>query len=154
MKTTTVRKLLPESWGFLCPVHTPDGAPCGLLNHITISCQPLADHPEQDMLQLKAVLAQLGMRENKAGVIYPSSCLPVILDGIIIGYVSVGEANQFVYSLRHLKVKGAISKYLQIGHLMKQDPGVTKNPVYPMVFLSLRGGRFIRPVKYLPLNKV
>lgn len=29
MKTTTVRKLLPESWGFLCPVHTPDGSPCG-----------------------------------------------------------------------------------------------------------------------------
>lgn len=41
MKTTTVRKLLPESWGFLCPVHTPDGAPCGLLNHISISCCPL-----------------------------------------------------------------------------------------------------------------
>lgn len=35
MKTTTVRKLLPESWGFLCPVHTPDGSPCGLLNHLT-----------------------------------------------------------------------------------------------------------------------
>lgn len=41
MKTTTVRKLLPEGWGFLCPVHTPDGAPCGLLNHISISCCPL-----------------------------------------------------------------------------------------------------------------
>ncbi len=25
MKTTTVRKLLPEQWGFICPVHTPDG---------------------------------------------------------------------------------------------------------------------------------
>ena len=35
MKTTTVRKLLPESWGFLCPVHTPDGSPCGLLNHLS-----------------------------------------------------------------------------------------------------------------------
>lgn len=35
MRTTTVRKLLPESWGFLCPVHTPDGAPCGLMNHLT-----------------------------------------------------------------------------------------------------------------------
>eukprot|EP01041_Mallomonas_annulata_P009281 gene9281-19260_t len=34
MKTTTVRKLLPESWGFMCPVHTPDGSPCGLLNHL------------------------------------------------------------------------------------------------------------------------
>lgn len=45
MKTTTVRKLLPESWGFMCPVHTPDGAPCGLLNHITLSCIPL---PSED----------------------------------------------------------------------------------------------------------
>lgn len=36
MKTTTVRKLLPEQWGFICPVHTPDGGPCGLLNHITM----------------------------------------------------------------------------------------------------------------------
>ena len=41
MKTTTVRKLLPESWGFVCPVHTPDGAPCGLLNHISMACIPL-----------------------------------------------------------------------------------------------------------------
>ncbi len=24
LKTTSVRKLLPEAWGFLCPVHTPD----------------------------------------------------------------------------------------------------------------------------------
>ena len=38
MKTTSVRKLLGEAWGFICPVHTPDGAPCGLLNHITKGC--------------------------------------------------------------------------------------------------------------------
>ncbi len=25
--------------GFLCPVHTPDGAPCGLLNHLAAACQ-------------------------------------------------------------------------------------------------------------------
>uniref|UniRef100_A0A1I7WNY6 DNA-directed RNA polymerase n=1 Tax=Heterorhabditis bacteriophora TaxID=37862 RepID=A0A1I7WNY6_HETBA len=25
MRTTDVRKLRPESWGFICPVHTPDG---------------------------------------------------------------------------------------------------------------------------------
>ena len=39
MRTTSVRKLLPEAWGFICPVHTPDGAPWGLLNHLTASCQ-------------------------------------------------------------------------------------------------------------------
>ena len=39
LKTTSVRKLLPEAWGFLCPVHTPDGAPCGLLNHLSHTCK-------------------------------------------------------------------------------------------------------------------
>ena len=42
LRTTTVRKLLPESWGFLCPVHTPDGSPCGLLNHFTAACRIVA----------------------------------------------------------------------------------------------------------------
>jgi hypothetical protein len=43
LRTTEVRKLLPESWGFFCPVHTPDGSPCGLLNHLTyVSPRPLS----------------------------------------------------------------------------------------------------------------
>merc|ERR1719331_2732316 len=41
MKTTTVRKLLPETFGFLCPVHTPDGSPCGLLNHLAAMSRPV-----------------------------------------------------------------------------------------------------------------
>ncbi|XP_010175197.1 DNA-directed RNA polymerase I subunit RPA2-like, partial [Antrostomus carolinensis] len=51
MRTTTVRKLLPESWGFLCPVDTPDGEPCGLMNHMTAVCEivtemvPVTDIP-------------------------------------------------------------------------------------------------------------
>ena len=39
LRTTTVRKLMPEAWGFLCPVHTPDGSPCGLLNHFSAMCR-------------------------------------------------------------------------------------------------------------------
>lgn len=42
MKTTAIRKLMPESWGYFCPVHTPDGAPCGLLNHLAVSCKILS----------------------------------------------------------------------------------------------------------------
>lgn len=45
LRTTTVRKLLPESWGFLCPVHTPDGGPCGLLNHFTHCCRIVTHSP-------------------------------------------------------------------------------------------------------------
>ena len=39
MRTTSVRKLLPEAWGFFGPVHTPDGTPCGLLNHLSAPCK-------------------------------------------------------------------------------------------------------------------
>ncbi len=39
IRTTSVRKLTPESWGFLCPVHTPDGGLCGLLSHLTMLCE-------------------------------------------------------------------------------------------------------------------
>ena len=41
-----MRKLLPESWGFMCPVHTPDGSPCGLLNHLTAACKVAGTGPE------------------------------------------------------------------------------------------------------------
>lgn len=39
MRMTEPRQLLPDAWGFICPVHTPDGTPCGLLNHLTRTCQ-------------------------------------------------------------------------------------------------------------------
>jgi DNA-directed RNA polymerase I subunit RPA2 len=76
MKTTTVRKLLPESWGFMCPVHTPDGSPCGLLNHITLSCAPLPSE-EIDMVKegpnFKKLLSTLGMSpiDSDFGLVYP-----------------------------------------------------------------------------------
>merc|ERR1719331_3082128 len=51
MKTTTVRKLLPETFGFLCPVHTPDGSPCGLLNHLARSARGIHRNPEFSAVQ-------------------------------------------------------------------------------------------------------
>ena len=48
MKTTAVRKMLPDSYGYLCPVHTPDGAPCGLLNHLGYTCSVVVSNRRQD----------------------------------------------------------------------------------------------------------
>ena len=64
MKTTTVRKLLPEAWGYVCPVHTPDGAPCGLLNHITLSCAPIPSEEinmQEHMSNFKQLIASMGV---------------------------------------------------------------------------------------------
>lgn len=59
LKTTTVRKLLPESWGFLCPVHTPDGSPCGLLNHLSHTCRIIVD--KVDASKVPGLVASLGV---------------------------------------------------------------------------------------------
>lgn len=62
MRTTACRKLLPEAWGFLCPVHTPDGAPCGLLNHLAATCRiVVASKVPGDFLEL---LYSFGMIDN------------------------------------------------------------------------------------------
>lgn len=52
MRTTEARQLLPDAWGFICPVHTPDGSPCGLLNHLTKECQVTGTYFENTFQQL------------------------------------------------------------------------------------------------------
>ena len=41
---------MPEAWGFLCPVHTPDGSPCGLLNHLSAMCRIVTRRADEDSL--------------------------------------------------------------------------------------------------------
>ncbi|KAG0486288.1 hypothetical protein HPP92_008383 [Vanilla planifolia] len=76
MRTTAVRKLLPESWGFLCPVHTPDGTPCGLLNHMTAAC-PKVEKAVWHLRSLKLA---------------SSSVIP---DDLEIGYVALSEGGAY-----------------------------------------------------------
>ncbi|GKC80137.1 DNA-directed RNA polymerase I subunit 2 [Tanacetum coccineum] len=51
LRTTSVLKLLPESWGFVCPVHAPDGAPCRLLNHMTASCRITSNYDSEGQIK-------------------------------------------------------------------------------------------------------
>jgi DNA-directed RNA polymerase I subunit RPA2 len=89
MRTTEVRALLPDAWGFVCPVHTPDGSPCGLLNHLAMPVE-LVTHPV-DGSRIPLLLAQLGLIpvEELPGV--PAAKLAhtfvVLLDGRLMGWV-------------------------------------------------------------------
>ena len=90
MKTTTVRKLLPEQWGFVCPVHTPDGGPCGLLNHISMSCVPITSacfeiDKHCDMTKFCTKFGMLPI-VNDLNVVYPKEFYCVQIDGKVIGY--------------------------------------------------------------------
>ncbi|XP_077978209.1 DNA-directed RNA polymerase I subunit RPA2-like [Glandiceps talaboti] len=149
MRTTAVRKLLPEAWGFLCPVHTPDGAPCGLLNHMTASCQVVNHQPA--IVQLPRLLCSFGMTplDSPPPTNY-ADCYEVLLDGCVLGRVAMDSASDFVNKMRVLKVRGK----QQVPSLMEivLVPMTGKASQYPGIYLFTTVARMMRPVVNLVTN--
>ncbi|KAL8691368.1 MAG: hypothetical protein Q9218_003388 [Villophora microphyllina] len=146
LKTTTVRKLLPESWGFLCPVHTPDGSPCGLLNHLAHKCKITTQ--DLDVSPLPRLLAGLGVSELSSSS--TSEKIVVQLDGRILGFCAPKQAHAIADTLRYWKVQGShdVPVELEVGYIPTSNGGQ-----YPGIYMFSQASRMIRPVKYLPLDK-
>lgn len=142
MKTTAVRKLLPESWGFLCPVHTPDGSPCGLLNHLSAPCRIMTHSSKVDEKQLRKVLQSIGMVCQTQSRHF----LPVLLNGKLIGSVEDKLASAFASQLRHLKVQKEtpVPSTLEIVAILNYE-----DRFFPSILLSTDPARFMRPVRNL-----
>jgi DNA-directed RNA polymerase I subunit RPA2 len=146
LKTTTVRKLLPESWGFLCPVHTPDGSPCGLLNHLSHKCRILTH--AVDVSAIPQLVADLGVVGSSSASTQES--VVVQLDGRILGWCRPKQSLMIADTLRYWKVEGTynVPVELEIGYVPVSNGGQ-----YPGIYLASAPARMVRPVKYLPLDK-
>lgn len=146
LKTTTVRKLLPESWGFLCPVHTPDGSPCGLLNHMAHKCKIMTKGV--DASAVPEVTYALGVAD--ASTAPSGDDVVVMLDGKLIGWCAPEQCRSVAENLRYLKVEGGhgVPVQLEIGYVPASRGGS-----YPGLYMFSQASRMVRPVKYLPLGK-
>ena len=146
LKTTTVRKLLPESWGFLCPVHTPDGSPCGLLSHMAHKCKIVTE--SGDVSAIPRLAFELGAVDISSAA--TSESVPVMLDGKIIGWSTPKECKSIAETFRHWKVEGGhgIPIDLEIGYVPPSRGGS-----YPGLFMSSQPSRMVRPVKYVAAGK-
>jgi len=146
LKTTTVRKLLPESWGFLCPVHTPDGAPCGLLNHLAHRCKIVTSAVDASSIPQLAI--ELGVVDTSSAATEES--MVVMLDGKILGWCAPKESRRLADTFRHWKVQGShgVPVQLEIGYVPPSNGGS-----YPGVYMASAPARMVRPVKYLALEK-
>ncbi|KAG7097383.1 hypothetical protein E1B28_004733 [Marasmius oreades] len=144
LKTTTVRKLLPEAWGFLCPVHTPDGSPCGLLNHLARTCRIIT--APLSVAHIPALLASYGMTQAFTPSVDGRRNICVQLDGRIIGWARQALVQQLATNLRIWKTEGhhEIPLDLEIGLVLESDGGQ-----YPGLYLFSSRSRMMRPVKYL-----
>ena len=156
LRTTTVRKLLPESWGFMCPVHTPDGSPCGLLNHLAASCyvhvgsEGIGEARNQDRNHVLKVLSSAGallLHGRTNHVSSPPGHLAVMLDGLIVGYVADSDSMSVVSALRAAKVTRStrVSSNLEIAHVPLSSCGY--GGAFPGLYLFLSSSRMMRPVR-------
>ncbi|PKI68716.1 hypothetical protein CRG98_010773 [Punica granatum] len=154
MRTTSVRKLLPESWGFLCPVHTPDGEPCGLLNHMTRACRIASFFDTKgnirDFFKIRKsivdILIAVGMTPSLPKLVLagPPEVIHVLLDGRVVGFVPSAEIEKIVAYLRRLKLSttSLIPDDLEVGYVPLSFGGA-----YPGLYLFTNPSRFVRPVK-------
>ncbi|KAF2076943.1 hypothetical protein CYY_001781 [Polysphondylium violaceum] len=158
MKTTSIRKLMPESWGFLCPVHTPDGAPCGLLNHLSSQCLITLDPTQDRSIQesnklLPAFLSSHGMLPIEMTSVYSSKYLTITLNGRVIGKIEPKAGEELVTMLRYLRSTGsepAVNACMEVAYA---PPSTIENSQYPGIYLFTTGARFMRPVINLSSGK-
>ncbi|KAL1488883.1 hypothetical protein ABEB36_014676 [Hypothenemus hampei] len=152
MRTTEARQLLPDAWGFICPVHTPDGAPCGLLNHLTMNCI-ITNIPDSEKVKnIPVILSEMGMVSLKhVGRLDLKNSYVVQLDGRIIGYISNTIAPQITDRLRIMKIEGkTVPNTLEIVLV----PLKTSKAQFPGIYLFTGPARMMRPVTNLYVNKV
>ncbi|XP_075213052.1 RNA polymerase I subunit Rpl135 isoform X2 [Lycorma delicatula] len=155
MQTTEVRQLLPDAWGFICPVHTPDGSPCGLLNHLTKLCQVTTVPDEKLINSLPEVLVSLGMQPKTSARFLAGipikNCYSVVLDGCLIGYIPHDSAQRLVNKLRVLKIMGE-----KVPNTMEIVLLPIKQTVcqFPGLFLFTGPARLMRPVYNLKVQQI
>lgn len=125
MKTTAVRKMLPDSYGYLCPVHTPDGAPCGLLNHLGYTCSVVVSNKREDSEKLIRLCREYGASERRS-----ASCVPVLVNGFFCGYMDDGAGDEegrggqawdFAQMVRELKIKKQIDPTTEVIYVSSKN---------------------------------
>lgn len=155
MRTTDVRKLRPEAWGFICPVHTPDGSPCGLLNHVTAACKIVTHYT--DLKTLHRVLAEEGVVfHSTIDLLNSENHYPVLVDGNFIGYIPRSKAPMTERHLRALKVDSSKSVSPNTEIILVRNSSDPTNVLtqYPGLYLFTDPGRLMRPVKNLALDSI
>ncbi|CAD2104702.1 DNA-directed RNA polymerase I subunit RPA2 [Plasmodium vinckei petteri] len=154
VKVLSPRKLLGESWGFICPVHTPDGSPCGLLNHLSQYCyiyNVASNEPHK--FNIKMYLKKIGININldeTSGIhtIYENQTIPIIVDSVPITYISENDFKRTVYKLKYAKnhnLYNLKSHFEIIAHLNEQS-------MMDSIIINTCTGRIIRPLLNLKMK--
>lgn len=152
MRTTEVRKLVGETWGFICPVHTPDGPCCGLLLHLAQDALIISDPPDGKFkVAVKNLVRTYGISCNGDRICGASSSsglfFPIIVDGEPICSISLEDFEIWKHRLR-VNINNGIHGFrpqVEMCLFPNKDAGI---------FLFSYPCRLVRPVRNARNNQV
>ncbi|VUZ42261.1 unnamed protein product [Hymenolepis diminuta] len=152
MRTTSVRRLQPEAFGFICPVNTPDGSPCGLLNHFAKNTEVVTETPSDSMIDdlaqwlRKHYVRPVELSQQLMGHEEHCGIFPVLLDGRLVGWAPSGlAAKELACTLRIAKLDKNCSLVPSNLEICLVAPTDTASQ-YPSLYLFTGSSRLLRPV--------
>lgn len=156
MRSVKVRKLLPEGWGFICPVHTPDGDPCGILNHLAANVIVTVG-TTVDSSEIINLFSDFNFTPAPAlSSIHsssPTGTIPVVVDGRVLGFVEESCAREVADQVRFSKVRFAVKVLPFTCEVALILPSEAGSGFQPGIFVHTGGGRLLRPVRWLKAPK-
>ncbi|KAL7672710.1 hypothetical protein ACOME3_007591 [Neoechinorhynchus agilis] len=161
-RVSSIRRLCPESFGFICPVNTPDGTLCGLLNHLSINCTVTSDNPDTDLFV--SFMREHGLIDRTmSSQLDHKGLYTVLLDGNFIGFIEHHSALTFVQFMREQKVLGESSVPQCTEFALVEDRRLDEEPdtrteghytIYPALYIFTSFARLMRPVFNLAVQGI
>jgi DNA-directed RNA polymerase II subunit RPB2 len=129
-KLLAPRKLHGTSWGFVCPVETPEGHSVGIVKSMSLLSSVTQHVPSNTVLHF--LQKQAGITWVDTPRVYSGTS--ITLNGVIIGYTQ--SPHDIVQSLRDAK------------HSMRLHPhtSIAWYTLMNSILIETDGGRFVRPV--------
>jgi DNA-directed RNA polymerase II subunit RPB2 len=129
-KLLAPRKLHGTSWGFVCPVETPEGHSVGIVKSMTLLSGVSQHVPSNTVLHFLKDMSGIEWVDSP----HTYSGTSITLNGVIIGYTKT--PNVIVGALRTAK------------HTMRLHPhtSIAWYTLLDSILIETDGGRFVRPV--------
>lgn len=137
VKISRVRKLRPETWGFICPVNTPDGTSCGILLHLARGCHVRSCQGKFS----PEMLYEYGLIPYTRGA-RPNEGVPCFFNGRLSGWTS--NPSSFVQALRRHRSLSGVSVEI----CFEEGIGMDK-----AIYISDSPGAFMRRVLNLETGR-
>jgi DNA-directed RNA polymerase II subunit RPB2 len=129
-KLLAPRKLHGTSWGFVCPVETPEGHSVGIVKNMSLLTSVTQHIPSNTVLHFLRENSKLEWIETPK--VYTGTSITV--NGVIVGYTH--DPNTVVTQLRKAKQTHRLHPHISVAWYTLMDT----------ITIETDGGRFVRPV--------